>query len=71
MWNKDYLTFTSVISRLNQEWICLQTELKNEYVYEFTQKMNISMKIQKNKKRKKKIIHGNRDSKRLSQIEKI
>ena len=65
MWNKDYLTFTSVISRLNQEWICLQTELKNEYVYEFTQKMNISMKIQKEKKEKKyldMVIEIQRDS---------
>ena len=71
MWNKDYLTFTSVITRLNQESICLQIELKNEYVYEFTQKMNISMKIQKEKKRKKIFRHGNRDSKRFSQIKKI
>ena len=65
MWNKDYLTFTSVITRLNQESICLQIELKNEYVYEFTQKMNISMKIQKEKKEKKyldMVIEIQRDS---------
>ena len=65
MWNKDYLTFTSVITRLNQESICLQIELKNEYVYELTQKMNISMKIQKEKKEKKyldMVIEIQRDS---------
>ena len=36
-------------------------ELKNEYVYELTQKMNMSTKIQKEKK----IYTNDRDSKRF------
>ena len=44
-----------------KKWVCLWIHPKNEYIYEDSKKQ----------KKKKKIIHGNRDSKRLSQIEKI